>query len=166
MFFFLGRIICRREKQFWTPCRNFSARTSNIFWLNFKSDKKTVKVFPQHQFFLELFLRTCRIQFWQTCMELSPNSVNWTLEIPKNSKFLFYSRDLFFLGMIISWREMQFWPPCRNFSAKTPNIFWLKFKSDKTVNFFPQHQIFLELFLRTCRRQFWQPCMKLPHQTP
>ena len=257
LFFFLGRIICRREKQYWTPCRNFSARTPNKFWLNFKSDKNR-NVFPQHQFFLELFLRTCRIQFWQPCMMLSPNSVNLTLQFPKKSKFVFHSRDLFFLGMIISLREMQFWPPCRIFSAKTPNIFWLQFKSDKTVNFFPnikffskcsfvhvecsfdnrawsfhtklrkfdarilkkkwkfmcysrdfffflgriicgrgmqfwppcrtfaktpnifwlkfksdktvnfflQHQFFLDLFLRTCRMQFWQPCLKLPHQTP
>ena len=72
-----------------------------------------------------------------------------------------YSRDLFFfLGRTICRREMQFWPPCRNFSPKTPNIIWLKFKTDQTVNFFSQQQISLELFLRTCRMQFLQPCMK------
>ena len=254
MFFFLGRIICRCEMQVWPPCRNFSAKTPNIIWLKFKSDK-TENFIPKHQIFLELSICTCRMQFWQPCMKLSPNSVYLALEFPKksknaalferfvlswndhplewnevfntvpkffcktpnlfwlkfksdkNSKLFFptpiffsifsfvhvecsfdnrawsfhtklrnfdaqilktvwkimcFSRELFFfLGRIICRCEMQVWPPCRNFSAKTPNIIWLKFKSDKTVNFIPKHQIFLELSICTCRMQFWQPCMKL-----
>ena len=174
---------------------------------------KTVNFLYQYQFFLDFFLRTCRMQFWQPCLKLLPNSVKLTLEFSKNFKklcviqeicssfwagpsvdvecsfdnrawsfhqnpwiwrsnsqkslkFLFYSRDLFFLGMIISWREMQFWPPCRNFSAKLRTYFDWYSKVIKTVNFFSQHQFFLEFLLRTCRMQFWQPCMKLPHQTP
>ena len=153
---------------------------------------KTVNFFYQHQFFLEFFLRTCRMQFWQPCLKLLPNSVKLTLEFSKNfkklsviqeicssfsagpsvdvecsfdnrawsfhqtpwiwrsnsqksSKFLFYSRDSFFRGMIISWREMQFWPPCRNFSA-TPNLFWLIFKSDKNSKLFFPTPIFSQIF--------------------
>ena len=127
----------------------------------------TVNFTPKHQIFLELFVCTRRMQFWQPCMKLSPNSKNLTIEFPKKSK-----SSVLFERFVHSWNDhlltwnAVFWPRCRNFSAKTTNIFWLKFKSDKTVNFFPQHQVFLELFFRTCRMQFWQPCMKLPHQTP
>ena len=105
-----------------TTVPKFFCKNSNIFWLKFKSDK-TINFFPQHQIFLELFLRTCRMQFCRPCMKL-PHQTPWKWRYNSQKKFMCYSRDLFFfLGRIICRREKQVWPPCRNFPAKTPKNF-------------------------------------------
>ena len=57
---------------------------------------KTVKFFPQYQLFLEFFLRTCRMQFWQPCMKFPPNSVNLTLEFSKKYKKISFTREICF----------------------------------------------------------------------
>ena len=70
LFFFLGKINCRRGMQFWPPYRTFSQELRTIFDWNSKVTK-TVNFIPKHQKFLELLLRTCRMQFWQPCMKLA-----------------------------------------------------------------------------------------------
>ena len=129
---------------------------------------KAVNFFPQYELFLEFFLRTCRMQFWQPCMKFPPNSVNLTLEFSKKYKKRSFTREICF--SFSEWSSVEstihFWLRCPTFSQKVRTYFDWNSKVIKTNNFFPQRQFFLELFLRKCRMQIWQLCMKLPHQTP
>ena len=74
---------------------------------------------PRKLSLFEMVLLKHRMRFWQSWGKFSPISENLTLEIQEMSlKSMLYSRQLFFLKMILCTRKKQFWKPCQTFAMK------------------------------------------------